>query len=173
MNTFYPTIPVVLSDGTELPRYAHEGDAGVDLVATEDVTLMPGEWVKIGSGLRCAIPRGFVGIVVPRSGLGCKGLVLKNTICVIDSTYRGEIKLPLLNNNHKTGRLVVRVILTALGKVCTDRKIEPEGTIHVRKGDRVAQMLIMPVAEATFLQASSLDDTERGEGSFGSTGVRL
>lgn len=171
MNTFYPTIFTVLSDGTELPRYAHEGDAAVDLVATEDCTLMPGEWVKIGSGLRCAIPRGFVGLVVPRSGLGCKGLVLKNGCGVIDSTYRGEIGLTLYNNNPTTIWKKVKGIF-ALTFTNGGRE-EPEGTIHVRKGDRVAQMLIMPVAEATFLQASSLDDTERGEGSFGSTGVRL
>lgn len=171
MNTFYPTIPVVLSDGTELPRYAHEGDAAVDLVATEDCTLMPGEWVKIGSGLRCAIPRGFVGLVVPRSGLGCKGLVLKNGCGVIDSTYRGEVGLTLYNNNPTTIWKKVKGIF-ALTFTNGGRE-EPEGTIHVRKGDRVAQMLIMPVAEATFLQASSLDDTERGTGAFGSTGVRL
>ena len=171
MNTFYPTIPVVLSDGTELPRYAHEGDAAVDLVAAEDATLMPGEWKKIGSGLRCAIPRGFVGLVVPRSGLGCKGLVLKNGVGVIDSTYRGEIWLTLYNNNPTTIWKKVKGIF-ALTFTNGGRE-EPEGTIHVRKGDRVAQMLIMPVAEATFSQASSLDDTERGTGSLGSTGVRL
>jgi dUTP pyrophosphatase len=171
MNTFYPTIFTVLSDGTEMPRYAHEGDAAVDLVASEDVTIMPGEWKKVGSGLRCAIPRGFVGLVVPRSGLGCKGLVLKNEVGIIDSTFRGEIGLTLYNNNPTTIWKKVKGIFV-LTFTSGGRK-EPDGTIHVRKGDRVAQMLIMPVAEATFLQASSLDDTERGEGSFGSTGVRL
>jgi len=169
MNTFYPNIPTVPSEGTEMPRYAHKGDAAVDLVATENATLMPGEWKKIGSGLRCAIPRGFVGLVVPRSGLGCKGLVLKNGCGVIDSTYRGEIGLTLYNNNPTTIWKKVKGIF-ALTFTNGGRE-EPEGTIHVCKGDRVAQMLIMPVAEATFLQASSLDETERGEGSFGSTGV--
>ena len=171
MNTFYPTILTVLSDGTELPRYAHEGDAAVDLVATEDATIMPGEWKKIGSGIRCAIPRGFVGLVVPRSGLGCKGLVLKNGVGVIDSTYRGEIGLTLYNNNP-TGVWKMIKDIFVLTFTSGGRK-EPDGTIHVRKGDRVAQMMILPVAEATFSRVSSLDDTERGEGSFGSTGVRL
>ena len=169
MNTFYPTIPVVLSDGTELPRYAHEGDAAVDLVATENETLMPGEWKKIGSGLRCAIPRGFVGLVVPRSGLGCKGLVLKNGVGVIDSTYRGEIGLTLYNNNPSAFWKRIKDVFALI--FFDGGREEPEGTIHVRKGDRVAQMLVMPVSEATFVQASSLDETERGEGSFGSTGV--
>ena len=171
MNTFYPTIPVVLSDGTELPRYAHEGDAAVDLVATENCTLMPGEWVKIRSGLRCAIPRGFVGLVVPRSGLGCKGLVLKNGVGVIDSTYRGEIGLTLYNNNPTGIWKMIKDIFVLT--FTSGGRAEPDGTIHVHKGDRVAQMLVLPVAEATFSRVSSLDETERGEGNFGSTGVRL
>jgi len=171
--TFYPTIPTVLKDGTELISYAHDGDAGLDLCATEDVMLRPQEWKMVGSGVSMAIPKGFVGLVVPRSGMGCKGLVLKNTIGVIDAGYRGEIMVPLMNNNPKTGRLIVRVIRTALGKVLCDRKIEPEGTIHVHKGDRVAQLLIVSVAQATLLQVDTLDETERQDGGFGSTGVRL
>lgn len=169
MDTFYPVVPTVPNEGSKLPMYAHEGDAAVDLVATEDVTLMPGEWVKIGSGIYCAIPRGFVGLVVPRSGLGCKGLVLKNGVGVIDSTYRGEIGLTLLNNNPTH-------VWCDLG---SDDGSKNEGwvpncsdVLYVRKGDRVAQMLILPVAEATFLQVSSLDETERGTGGFGSSGTR-
>ena len=170
--TMYPTIPTVLKDGTQLISYAHEGDAGLDLCATEDVTLMPQEWQMVGSGVSMAIPKGFAGLVVPRSGMGCKGLVLKNTLGIIDAGYRGEIKVPLLNNNPKTGRLVVRVIRTALGKVLCDRRIEPEGTIHVHKGDRVAQLLIIPVSQATLVVCESLDETERNVKGFGSTGVR-
>ena len=169
MNTFYPNIPTVLSDGTELPRYAHEGDAAVDLVSNEDVTLMPGEWKKVGSGVSCAIPKGFVGIVVPRSGLGCKGLVLKNGCGVIDSGYRGEIGLTLYNNNPTH-------VWCDLG---SDDGSKNEGwvyncsdVLYVRKGDRVAQMLILPVAQATFAKVDSLDETERGTGGFGSSGTR-
>ena len=99
MMTYYPTIPTVLKDGTEMISYAHDGDAGLDLCATEDVTLYPGEWKMVGSGVSMAIPKGFVGLVTPRSGLGCKGLVLKNTLGIIDAGYRGEIKMPLYNNN--------------------------------------------------------------------------
>ena len=170
--TFYPTIPTVLKDGTELPAYAHEGDAGLDLCATEDVTLRPQEWKMVGSGLSMAIPKGFVGLVVPRSGMGCKGLVLKNTIGVIDSTYRGEIGLTLFNNNP------THVWLDLGGPASNTMIIElvpnTKDVIRVHKGDRVAQLLIIPVAQATLLQADTLDETERGQGGFGSTnGVRL
>ncbi len=166
MMTMYPTIPVVLKDGTEMISYAHEGDAGLDLCATEDVTLYPGQWQMVGSGVEMAIPKGFVGLVVPRSGMGCKGLVLKNTIGVIDAGYRGEIKVPLLNNSptHVWVRTWEEVHAA---------KPNVDGAIRVRKGDRVAQLLIVPVAQASLVQVDTLDETERGEGSFGSTGVRL
>ena len=174
MNSFYPTLPVKRTNpDAPLPRYAHEGDAGMDLVSMEDVTLYPGQWKKVSSGVSCAIPRGFVGLITPRSGLGCSGLVLKNTIGVIDSTYRGEVKLPLFNNNptniwHK----ILWCIVEVKGHATKDGKsYEPDGTIHVSKGDRVAQMLIVPVAEADTVDVDTLDDTERGESGFGSSGV--
>lgn len=170
--TMYPTIPTVLKDGVELIKYAHEGDAGLDLCATEDVTLMPQEWQMMGSGVSMAIPKGFVGLVVPRSGMGCKGLVLKNTIGVIDAGYRGEIKVPLYNNNPTH----VWMVASEDGKTTTVIDAIPnfDGTIHVHKGDRVAQLLIVHVAQATLLQVDTLEESERGEGGFGSTdGVRL
>ena len=188
--TFYPTIPTVLKDGTELISYAHDGDAGLDLCATEDVTLRPQEWKMVGSGVSMAIPNGFVGLVVPRSGMGCKGLVLKNTIGVIDAGYRGEIMVPLMNNNptHVWGESLNEdqkgVLRDALGdygelliSMSDDKepylKQNDEGTIHVRNGDRVAQLLIVPVAQATLLQVDTLEESERQDGGFGSTGVRL
>lgn len=169
MITMYPTIPTVLKDGTELISYAHDGDAGLDLCATEDVTLMPQEWQMVGSGVSMAIPKGFVGLVVPRSGMGCKGLVLKHVVGVIDAGYRGEIKVPLLNNNptHKWKHLKGGVCYRLFGGTK-----EPEGTIHVNKGDRVAQLLIIPIAQASLVQVDTLDETERDTGSFGSSGVR-
>ena len=166
----YPTIPTVLKDGTELPQYAHDGDAGLDLCATEDVTLRPQEWKMVGSGVSMAIPKGFVGLVVPRSGMGCKGLVLKNTIGVIDAPYRGEIKVPLYNNNALgIWKRIKRFMCYRL----LDMVDEPDGTIHVHKGDRVAQLLIVPVAQATLSQVDTLEESERQDGGFGSTGVRL
>lgn len=167
MMTMFPTIPTVLKDGTEMISYAHEGDAGLDLCATEDVTLYPGQWQMVGSGVSMAIPKGFVGLVVPRSGLGCKGLVLKNALGVIDAPYRGEIKMPLLNNNptHVWVRTWEEVHAA---------KPNVEGIIHVRKGDRVAQLLIVPVSQASLVQVDTLDESERGSNGFGSTdGVRL
>ena len=165
MMTMYPTIPTALKEGTEQPQYAHDGDAGLDLCATEDVTLYPQEWKMVGSGVSMAIPKGFVGLMVPRSGMGCKGLVLKHTIGVINSTYRGEIKVPLLNNNP------THVWVRNWEGVETP-KPNLEGTIYVRKGDRVAQLLIVPVAQASLVQADTLDETERQEGGFGSTDRR-
>jgi dUTP pyrophosphatase len=165
--TMYPTIPTVLNDGTELPKYAHDGDAGLDLCAAEDVTLLPGEWKMVGSGVSMAIPKGFVGLVVPRSGMGRNGLVLKNTVGVIDSTYRGEIKMPLFNNNPMYVRCKE---VGESGRAYTWFEANRDGTVHVRKGDRVAQILIVPVAQANPVKVDKLDETERQDGGFGSTG---
>ena len=171
MMTMYPTIPTVLKDGTEPISYAHEGDAGLDLCATEDVTLLPGQWQMVGSGVSMAIPKGFVGIVTPRSGLGCKGLVLKNSVGIIDAGYRGEIGMPLFNNNpthvwkHEIGPI--------FGTEIVELVANNDGTIHVHKGDRVAQLLIVPVSQASLVQVDTLDESERGQDGFGSTGVRL
>ena len=180
--TYYPTIPTVLKDGTEMISYAHDGDAGLDLCATEDVTLYPGEWKMVGSGVSMAIPKGFVGLVTPRSGLGCKGLVLKNAIGIIDAGYRGEIKVPLYNNNpthvwqksynESFSQRLRRTIYDLLLLPCTNRgNVSAKGTIHVHKGDRVAQLLIVPVSQATLVACESLDETERNVKGFGSTGV--
>ena len=128
------------------PEYAHSGDAGLDLCSMEDVLLAPGEYKMVGSGIAMEIPRGYVGIIHPRSGMGRKGLVIKNTTGVIDSPYRGEMMLPLMNNNK-------------------------DGFIHVHKGDRVAQLLIQPVAEARLIEVDELSDSDRGAGGFGSTGI--
>ena len=146
MNSFYPSLPVMLGEGATLPAYAHDGDAALDLSVTEDIVLRPGEYRMVSSGVAVAIPRGFVGLVVPRSGWGRRGLVFKNTVGVIDSGYRGEIQLPLWNNNAHEW-------------------------LHVKRGDRVAQLLIVPIAQVQVLQVESLDDTERGTGGFGSTGA--
>ena len=156
MFSRYPEIPVKrVNPDAPMPAYAHDGDAGLDLCAMEDVTLKPGEWVKIGSGIAMAIPKGYVGYVHPRSGLGCKGLVLKNGTGVIDSTYRGEIGLTLFNNNP-----IYRTYHDA------------ENTIHVHKGDRVAQLVIEPCCQATLNEVEELDDTSRGSSGFGASGLR-
>jgi dUTP pyrophosphatase len=129
----------------ELPAYATEGAAGMDVVAAEDVTLPPGGRHAVATGLAMAVPDGFELQVRPRSGLALKhGISLPNTPGTIDSDYRGELKIILIN----------------LG----DRDFE------VRRGDRIAQLVLAPVVRASWLKVDELDDTARGKGGFGSTG---
>lgn len=136
-----------LDDGLPLPRYAHEGDAGLDLYSAEDVTLAPFQRQLIATGISVAIPEGYAGFVQPRSGLAIKqGLSLVNTPGLIDSHYRGEIKAIAIN-------------------------LDPTNPIEVRRGDKIAQLVIQPVARVELLEVGELDETVRGEGGFGSTGV--
>lgn len=136
----------VLLTGDHVPAYAHPGDAGADLVAAETVELGPGERALIGTGTAVALPDGFVGLVVPRSGLAARhGLTIVNTPGTLDAGYRGEIKIILLN---------------------TDRS-EP---YTVTAGDRIAQLIVMPVSRARFIPVDRLPGSHRGEGGFGSTG---
>jgi len=136
-----------LDERATLPARAHEGDAGLDLRAAEDARIGPGERASVGTGLAVAIPAGHAGLVTPRSGLALKhGIALVNAPGVIDSGYRGELRVLLLN---------------------TDRESE----FTVSAGDRIAQLLIVPVATPEPLEAEALDDTARGAGGFGSSGV--
>ena len=131
----------------ELPSYATPGSAGLDLRAALASTLVlaPGDRFLVPTGLSMAIPRGFEGCVRPRSGLAVKhGLALVNAPGTIDSDYRGEVKVLLIN----------------LGR-------DP---VTLNRGDRVAQLLIQPVARVEVRRVTSLDETERGEGGFGHTG---
>lgn len=138
----------VLLHGAEPPQYAHAGDAGADLLSTDEVVIAPGERALVGTGVSIALPDGFVAFVVPRSGLAAKhGITIVNTPGTVDAGYRGEIRVILLN---------------------TDRS-EP---YTVREGDRIAQLVVMPVARARFIPVERLPGTERGEGGFGSTGYR-
>lgn len=148
MMTMYPTIPTKRVDpDAELPRYAHDGDAGMDLCSTETVAIRPHETVMVGSGVAMAIPRGFYGAIVPRSGMSTKrGVTLANSPSTIDSGYRGEIMLPLHNIGNRT--------------------------VTVEAGERVCQIIIKPHATAQVVEVDELDETERGEGGFGSTGER-
>ena len=137
---------VRLSDGTELPRYAHEGDAGLDLRITHDVTLNPGERATVGTGLAVEIPQGCVGLVFPRSGLASKhGITLLNSVGVIDSGYRGEIGATLLNQSDETTTLDA--------------------------GTRVCQLIVMPFVPCELVPCEELTETERGAAGFGSTGI--
>ncbi len=167
--TFYPTIRVKrVNPDASIPEKAYPTDAAYDLCAMEDVTLRPGEFKMVGCGLTFAIPQGWCGSVYPRSGLGCKGLVLKNGTGIIDAHYRGEVMLPLYNNNPVATWKRIRdaIYLRTFGGVS-----EIEGTIHIRKGDRVAQMRIELVPESTMQEVDELDVTDRDQGGFGRSGV--
>jgi dUTP pyrophosphatase len=144
------SIPVLVKrlphfEGLDLPEYATEGAAGMDVLAAEDVTLSPGGRHAVATGLALAIPPGYEIQVRPRSGLALKhGITVPNTPGTIDSDYRGELKVILINHG------------------ATD--------FAIRRGDRIAQLVLAPVVRASWLKVDELDDTTRGEGGFGSTG---
>jgi len=130
-----------------LPAYAHAGDAGLDLTAAADVTLAPFERALVPTGIAVAIPEGYAGFVQPRSGLAIRhGLSFVNTPGLIDSHYRGEISVVAVN-------------------------LDATAPISIRRGDRIAQLVIQPVASVEVVDVSALDPTVRGEGGFGSTGA--
>lgn len=133
----------------ELPFYAHPGDAGADLRSTEDVVLEPGERASIGTGVSLALPDGHVGFVVPRSGLAFKhGITIVNAPGTIDVGYRGEIRVALLNTDARE-------------------------SYRVSAGDRIAQLVILPIVRARFTAVDELPDSVRGTGGFGSTGYAV
>jgi dUTP pyrophosphatase len=135
-----------LDDGAVLPSYAHGGDAALDLSANADVELGPGERAMVPTGVAVAIPEGHAGLVLPRSGLASKrGLTLANAPGLIDSGYRGEVTCAVVN-------------------------LDRAGTVTIRKGDRIAQLLIVPVPSVVPEWTDELPASERGEGGFGSTG---
>lgn len=127
-------------------RPAKPGDAGVDLRATEAVTLAPGQRTLIPTGIAVAIPEGYAGFVQPRSGMAInKGLGLLNSPGLIDSGYRGEIKVIAINLDSQP--------------------------LEIARGDRIAQLVILPVPEVEYEEVEALPDSERGAGGFGSTGT--
>ncbi len=131
----------------EAPAYAHDGDAGLDLRATDSLRIPAYGHATVGTGIACEIPSGCVGLVFPRSGLACKsGIALRNCVGVIDSGYRGEINATLTNDTDEP--FVVEV------------------------GDRIAQMVVMPYCPCKVEQVEELSETERGDGGYGSTGVK-
>ena len=145
--TDLPPIPLRrLDPELPVPTRAHPGDAGVDLCTSVDVTLRPGERALIGTGIAVALPAGTVGLIHPRSGLAAKfGLSVVNTPGTVDAGYRGEIKVCLIN--HDT-----------------------EHAVELRRGDRIAQLLVQRVELVDFVEVDELDDTARGSGGYGSSG---
>ena len=135
-----------LDPGVPLPAYARAGDAGADLASAQDIDLAPGERAVVGTGLAIALPYGYAAFVHPRSGLAAKhGVTLVNAPGTIDAGYRGEIKVILLNTDQAT-------------------------TFSLRRGDRIAQLVVQRVENVTFREVPVLPDSARGLNGFGSTG---
>ena len=131
----------------ELPAYAYEGDAGLDLRANEEVKLVPLERRLVGTGLAVAIPDGYAGFVQPRSGLALReGLSMANTPGLVDAHYRGELKVCAVN-------------------------LDAHQAIHIERGERIAQLVIQRVPAVQLVEVDELDATDRGSGGFGSSGV--
>jgi dUTP pyrophosphatase len=130
-----------------MPAFAHPGDAGADLVSTEELVLAPGERALVPTGISLAIPNGLVAYVMPRSGLAIKhGITVLNAPGTIDAGYRGEIKVPLIN-------------------------LDLRNEFRINRLDRIAQLTILELAQIRFVEATELPDSHRGAGGFGSTGV--
>jgi dUTP diphosphatase len=140
-------LPIIsMKEGAILPSRAHEGDAGLDLYACEAAHIGPGERWSVGTGVGVEIPAGHAGLVLPRSGLARDhGIALVNAPGLIDSGYRGELRVLLLNT-------------------------DPAETFRVEPGDRVAQLVLTPIALAKPVEAAALSESLRGEGGFGSSG---
>jgi dUTP pyrophosphatase len=133
-----PDIPV--------PSYAHPGDAGVDLATTVDVTLAPGERALVPTGIRLALPSGYVALVHPRSGLAARfGVSIVNAPGTVDAGYRGEVKVLLVN-------------------------LDPLETVSLRRGDRIAQLVLQRFEAVRFVEVDALPGSHRGSGGYGSTG---
>jgi dUTP pyrophosphatase len=136
-----------LDVGLPIPRYAHEGDAGLDLHSAIDIDLAPGQRTLIPTGIAVSIPEGHAGFVQPRSGLALRsGLSFVNTPGLIDSHYRGEIKVIAIN-------------------------LDPHTSISIARGDKIAQLVIQRIERVEVTEVEDLDDTKRGAGGFGSSGI--
>jgi dUTP pyrophosphatase len=136
----------LLEDGARVPSRAHEGDAGLDLHASESARLAPGERASVATGIAVEIPPGHAGLVLPRSGLAARhGVALVNSPGLIDSGYRGEVRVLLLN---------------------TDR----QRSFAIEPGDRIAQLVVTPIAVAAPIEVTTLAASSRGDGGFGSSG---
>ena len=136
-----------LDAGVPLPAYAREGDAGLDLHAAHDVTLEPGGRALVGTGLAIALPAGWAGLVLPRSGLAWRqGVSLLNTPGLIDAGYRGELQVLLVNHDRAT-------------------------TVTLKRGERIAQLVLQRVERAELVEVDELPTSARGAGGFGSTGA--
>src|SRR2546422_977615 len=129
----------LLDDGLPMPRYQHDGDAGLDLPSRVDLVIEPGERAMVPTGIAVAIPQGYAGFVLPRSGLASRhGIALVNSPGLVDSGYRGEMSIVMIN---------------------TDK----HQAFHIKRGDRIAQLVIQKVEEVSIISVDELDETSRSE----------
>lgn len=137
----------ILNRNFVLPKYAHDGDAGLDLFSTDDILLSPGERKKVGCGFSIAIPEGFLGAIAPRSGLAIEyGVTVLNSWGVVDSSYRGEVSVILINLGNNE--------------------------VVFKKGSKIAQLIIIPYEKVElYIDSEKLNSTDRGEKGFGSSGI--
>ena len=142
-------VPIkILSRDAQIPHMAYNGDAGVDLRSVERIVLKPQERAMVATGLAIALPEGYAGFILPRSGLAAKhGISIVNAPGLIDSNYRGELKVILLNT-------------------------DPDNSFTIEIGDRIAQLIVMPVPTINFEQVEELTESQRGESGLGSSGIR-
>lgn len=141
-------LQILIQSSNGVPVYAHPGDAGCDLRSAEEAVIEPGERLTVGTGLRMAIPDGYVGLVHSRSGLAAKhGVMVLNSPGTVDAGYRGEIRVTLLNTDQRD-------------------------SFKIEVGDRIAQMVFQKFERAKFIEVSKLPGTERGDQGFGSTGSK-
>ena len=132
-----------LEKNAQIPQYAYDTDAGADIRSSEEYVLMPNETAMINTGFSVAIPEGFFGAIASKSGLASRGIVVANSFGVVDSSYRGEVKVLLYNRT--------------------------KAPFEINEGDKIAQFILMPFMKAQFREVEELDDTERKDGGFGST----
>ena len=136
----------LLDERLPMPRYQHQGDAGLDLPSRIDLVIEPGERGMVPTGIAVAIPPGYAGFVLPRSGLASRhGIALVNSPGLVDSGYRGEIAIVMINTDKREA-------------------------FHIKRGDRIAQLVIQRVEDVSIIRVNELDETSRGAGGFGSTG---
>jgi dUTP pyrophosphatase len=140
-------VDVLIAGDAPIPAYAHPGDAGADLTSAESVRLEPGRRATVGTGVSIALPAGFAAFVLPRSGLAARhGITIVNAPGTVDAGYRGEIRVTLLNT-------------------------DADHAYDVAVGDRIAQVVVMPVSRVRFVPVEKLPGSHRGSGGFGSTGT--
>ena len=159
-----------LDPRAQLPKYAHEGDAGMDVFALDDVNLQLHIPTMVHTGIAAEIPDGYEIQVRPRSGLACKGVTVWNSPGTVDSKYRGEICVILMYLNNECVKLTEKHLGTNGETYEVGIGVAPKNNYEIKAGDKIAQLVLAPVTFAEPYEVQELSETDRGAGGFGSTG---